>query len=524
MSAFGDDRLIKKAYRKVKYTKQQIDELSKCMDPVTGPAYFLENFMWIQHPTRGRMKYKPYKYQEELIDVYHNYRKSINMLGRQLGKTTVAAGYLLWYAMFTRDATILVASNKHDGALEIMQRIQYAYESIPDHIRSGVLAYNKKSIAFDNDSRIIAQTTTGKTGRGMSLSLIYLDEFAFVEPNIAKEFWTSLSPTLSTGGKCIITSTPDTDEDQFAELWFGANKLTDEFGNETEVGPNGFRPYFADWTAHPERDEAWSVEQIADLGEDRFKREHGCEFITFEETLIAAAKIAALTSSKPLFKTGQIRWFAPIKKECTYVISLDPSMGTGGDNAAIQVFELPTLRQVGEWQHNKTIIEGQIKVLKDIAKYIYEQGQPEIYWSVENNSLGEAALVVIRDTGEENIPGVMLHDPINRVSGRGRKGFTTTNKSKLEACSRFKSMLESGKMQIHSRNLISEIKVFVAKGNSYMAREGQHDDLIMSTLLFVRMAEYISTWDDQSWSVMNTSVMDGVAGEDYDQPMPIAFV
>lgn len=494
------------------------------MDPVTGPMYFMENFMYIQHPTRGRQQFTPYPYQRELADVYHGYRKSINMLGRQLGKTTVAAGYLLWYAMFNPDAQILVASNKHDGALEIMQRIQYAYESVPNHIRSGVLSYNKKSLEFDNKSRIIAQTTTGKTGRGMSLTLIYLDEFAFVEPNIAREFWTSLSPTLSTGGKCIITSTPDTDEDQFAEIWFNANKLADDFGNPTEIGPNGFRPYFADWTAHPERDDEWAAEQTADLGEDRFKREHECKFISFEETLINGAKIAQLEGVDPLFKTGQVRWYAPIRKECTYITSLDPSMGTGGDNAAIQVFELPSMKQVAEWKHNRTIIEGQIKILKEINKTIYEQGQPEIYWSVENNSLGEAALVVIRDTGEENIAGTMLHDPINKTGGR-RKGFTTTPRSKMESCSRFKSLVESGKIKIQSKNLISEIKVFVASGNSYAARTGQTDDLVMSTLLFVRMAEYVATWDDQSWAALNQSVMEsGEVIDDYDAPMPVSFV
>jgi len=256
VSSKFDDRLVKKAYKKVKYTPEQLKELTACMHPETGPMYFMENFMYIQHPTRGREKFVPYPFQYDLVDSYHNFRKSINMISRQMGKTTVAAGYLLWYAMFVPDSHMLVASNKHDGALEIMQRIRYAYESLPDHIRAGVLAYNKKSLEFDNNSRIAAQTTTSNTGRGMSLSLIYLDEFAFVEANIAKEFWTALSPTLSTGGKCIITSTPDTDEDQFAELWFTANKLTDEFGNETEVGPNGFRPYFAEWSAHPERDEA----------------------------------------------------------------------------------------------------------------------------------------------------------------------------------------------------------------------------------------------------------------------------
>jgi hypothetical protein len=201
--------------------------------------------------------------------------------------TTVAAGYLLWYAMFVEDSTILITSNKYDSAQEIMHRVRYAYESIPDHIRAGVKTYNKRSIDFDNGSRIVATTTTENTGRGMSLSLVYLDEFAFVEPNIAKEFWTSLSPTLSTGGKCIITSTPNTDEDQFAEIWFGANKMVDANGDEKDIGVNGFRPFMAAWRAHPDRDEEWAHSEMAALGEDRFLREHECcngdTFVTVQD-------------------------------------------------------------------------------------------------------------------------------------------------------------------------------------------------------------------------------------------------
>ena len=173
----------------------------------------MTNHVKIQHPTQGGIDFEPFSYQLDLIENYNRYRYSINMLGRQMGKTTVAAGYLLWYAMFKPDSTILVAAHKQAGAQEIMQRIRYAYESVPDHIRAGVTEYNKGSISFDNGSRIVAATTTENTGRGMSLTLVYLDEFAFVPQRIASEFWTALSPTLATGGKCIITSTPNSDED-----------------------------------------------------------------------------------------------------------------------------------------------------------------------------------------------------------------------------------------------------------------------------------------------------------------------
>ena len=214
-----DGNLVKKAHARESYTDEQLLELAKCADPDTGPAYFLENYFWIQHPRRGRIQYHAFDYQKRLLESYHKHRFSVNLMPRQTGKTTTAAGYLLWYAMFVPDSTILVAAHKYAGSQEIMQRIRYSYEDVPDFIRPGVYSYNKGSIDFDNSSRIISTTTTENTGRGLSISLLYLDEFAFVKPSIAKEFWTSISPTLATGGRAIITSTPNSDEDVFAQIW-----------------------------------------------------------------------------------------------------------------------------------------------------------------------------------------------------------------------------------------------------------------------------------------------------------------
>ncbi len=530
MSKNIDDKLVKKAHRQVLYTAEQVEELKECLDPDTGPQYFMENFMYIQHPVKGQMLFSPYEYQEELIDVYHQYRYSIAMIGRQLGKTTVAAGYLLWYAMFNNDATILVAAHKMQGAQEIMQRVRYAYESLPDHIRAGVKEYNKQSIVFDNESRIIAQTTTDNTGRGLSLSLVYLDEFAFVEPRMAQELWTSLSPTLSTGGKCIITSTPNTDDDQFSYIWNSANKTFDEFGNEKETGENGFKGYKATWEAHPDRDEEWAEEERAKIGDERFEREHCCEFITFEETLINPIKLKALSGREPIAKTAQVRWYNKVNPDLTYVVTLDPSMGTGGDNAAIQVFELPTFRQVAEWQHNKSPIEDQVRILRQILTEIEDANEyaPEIYWTVESNSLGEAALVVIRDLGEEHFPGSFLTEPNREARGRGkRKGFVTTTKTKLQGCSKLKSLIENNKLEIASKSLASELKHFVARGKSYEARSGQTDDLVMATVVFVRMAMFIASWDDESHESMNTTgdnVFGDTDNDEYDDPMPMGMI
>jgi hypothetical protein len=453
--------------------------------------YFLDNFFYIQHPTRGRMLYHPYDYQRRLIETYHNHRFSISMLPRQTGKTTSAAGYLLWYANFVPDSTILVAAHKYTGSQEIMQRIRYAYESVPDHIRAGAVDYNKGSLTFDNGSRIVSATTTENTGRGMSISLLYADEFAFVRPTIATEFWTSISPTLATGGKAIITSTPNSDEDQFALLWKGANRCEDEYGNPTAVGQNGFKAYRAFWHEHPDRDETWAQQQRAALGTDRFRREHDCEFIINDETLIAPAKLIDLVAREPEFKTGEVRWFRRPESGRIYCVGLDPSLGTGGDPAAIQVFEANGTEQVAEWRHNRTDIPTQIRIMSNIIQHIYDitRDDKSIYYTVENNSIGEAALLSIAEFGEENIRGYFLSE-----TGRARKGFNTSHKPKLSACAKLKHMIESNRLKIHSRSLISELKTFVAHGTGYAAKPGETDDLVMATVLVVRMLQTLQDY------------------------------
>lgn len=493
------NNLIKSPYSKTIFkTEKELEDFVKCCDPIDGYLYFMDNFFHIQHPTKGSMLYHPYPYQKRLIETYHKYRYSISLMPRQSGKSTSAAGYLLWYAMFVPDSTILIAAHKYTGAQEIMQRIRYAYENCPDHIKAGVVTYNKGSLEFENGSRIVSATTTENTGRGMAISLLYLDEFAFVRPSIAELFWTSITPTLATGGKAIITSTPNSDEDQFALIWKQANKCQDAYGNETELGMNGFKAYRAYWREQPGRDDKWASEMKAQLGEDRFRREIDCEFIIAEETLIAPTTLIELEGIEPITRMGQVRWYKKPSKGNVYAIALDPSLGTGSDPAAIQIFEANTTTQIGEWKHNKTDIPNQIKLLAQICKYIEEctLESDNIYYSIENNSIGEAALISLNEYGEHNIPGIFLSE-----MGKKRKGFNTTHKVKLTACAKFKTLVESRKMKIHSRGLISEMKTFIATEGSYKAKIGETDDLVMSSLLIVRMfqvlSEYYSPLEEQ---------------------------
>ena len=240
-------------------------------------------------------------------------------------------------------------------------------------------------------------------------------------------------------------------------------------------------------------------------------------FVINEETLINAITLMDMEGMEPIEVIGQVRWYKKIIPGHSYTVALDPSLGTGGDPAAIQIFDANTTTQVGEWKHNKTPCTTQIRVLVDIVKYIENitKEQHNIYYSVENNTIGEAVLMSIEDYGEHNIPGVFLSQP--RTSGNVRlfrKGFNTTNKSKLSACSKLKLLIESKRMNVYSKSLISEFKYFVALGASYAAKKGEHDDLIMATILTVRMFDVLKGYHKELTEQLNDYSDEGLA------PMP----
>lgn len=528
MSNDIDFTLVKPAHLKTSYTPRQKREIFKCM---SDPLYFIKKYVWIQHPVKGKIPFEIYEYQKRLIECYWKNNSAIALLPRQSGKTSTAAGYLLWYAMFNDDVTVLIAANKFTAAKEIMDRIKFAYEELPNWLRAGAAVYNVQDIKFDNGSRIKSTTTTPDSGRGLSISLLYLDEFAFVKPRIAEEFWTAMAPTLATGGKCIITSTPNSDEDKFAEIWFGANKTIDEYGNTIPdgLGINGFKAFTCHYSEVPGRDEEWAKKERAKIGSDKFDREYGNQFLTADETLINSVTLLKLQGVDPQFKTGEIRWYDKLKANTTYLVALDPSAGVGKDPAAIEVFSVPDCKQVAEWTHNRTSIPNQVKTLQNIVNFIYheckkltgQRGDPEIYFTLENNSWGEAALLTINEIGEERFNGQMLHEQRQRGQGRPRRGLNTNVRSKSLACTKLKSLIESGRMEVFSRSLVRQLKFFVSKGDSFAAKQGENDDCVMATLLCVRMMYILQNYDEKVENLLKDNF-----GEDeyYEEPMPISVI
>jgi len=214
-----DGKKAKPKGYKQSFTLAQVKEIAKC---AKDPIYFIKTYVKLKHPKHGALPFNLYEFQERLIQTYVNNTRCISMLSRQCGKTATAAAYLLWKAMFNDDYTIFIASKDQGGADEIMERLYYAYEELPWFLKAGISKDDVKTKVFDNGSKVMTSATTKTSGRGKSPSLVYLDEFAYVAPGIASQFWVSIFAALSTGGDCIITSTPDHDEAKFAQLWFNA--------------------------------------------------------------------------------------------------------------------------------------------------------------------------------------------------------------------------------------------------------------------------------------------------------------
>jgi Terminase large subunit, T4likevirus-type, N-terminal/Terminase RNaseH-like domain len=518
--------IVKRAHAKTDWTEQRLQELLMCQDE---PLYFIENFVRLQHPTRGALPFKPYEFQKRMVVAMQQHRFTIIMAARQCGKTSCTSAYLTWRALFIPDSTILVVANKFSQALEVMERVRYCYENLPNHIRAGVTEYNKSNISFDNGSRIIARATSSDAGRGLAVSLLYVDELCYIQPNKQKEFWTSIQPTLAEGGSCIITSTPKNDEDIFAQLWKGAIDNVDEYGNENDqaVGKNGFFAVKVPWWEHPDRDEEWARPFRESLGEARFRQEFELDFVSDDETLINPLCLSRIIGVTPSSYTGTVRWYHDPEPNHAFLVALDPAMGTEGNYGAIEAFQLPEMIQVAEWQHNGLAARHQVRVMMEILCEIEamllenpEQiADPEIYWSFENNTLGEGVLTIVEDTSEDRFPGMLVTE--RRRKGiqmrRVRRGLFTTNRSKLSACARLKSLIESDRMLISSKQLIRELKNFVATGSTFQAKPGEFDDLVSATLIAVRMLDIVLAWGSEAGDLRERIEDDELSGE----PMPV---
>lgn len=506
---------LKKAYSTDEYTPDMIAELAKSK---RDPVYFIRNFIKVQHPVKGTVNFDLFEYQERFVRHMHENRFVITLQPRQCGKTLTVAMYLLWYAMFNEDALLLIASKNQGHALEIASRIRFAYEELPNWIKCGLKYYNRHNIEFDNGSRIYSEATTPKTGRGLAITKIYLDELAFINPRIQQELWSSLTPTLSTGGSAILSSTPNGDSELFASLWRGANTAGDG-----KPGVNGYAPFRVYWQEHPERDEKYWDQMVSQLGLLQCRQEVGCEFLSSDALLINSLKLIQLTDTMIDHEDMGFKFWKPEEEiggqGKTYLVGVDPATGSGKDFSVIEVFEFPSLEQVAEWRSNEINVPLFYAKLKWILEKLSRpvgRGRADVIWSFERNGIGEAlGALYINDEKPPEIAELHSEDT-------NKYGIFTTGKKKILLCLQLKNLIEKtvNGLKINSSQLLEELKNFVAKGGNYEAKQGSTDDTVMATLVVVRLLKRLADYNDEAFKQMNEYVAPDADDQYGDEPVP----
>lgn len=465
----GNQNIVRRSAR-FEYSLMQKLEYIKCMKNV---KYFARKYVKIISIDDGVIPFNLYEFQEDLLEIFQKNRFTISMQCRQSGKTQTTATFILHYATFTPAKTVAILANKAAQAREILARIQMSYENLPNFLKQGVSTYNKGSMKFGNESEIFCAASSSSSIRGKSISLLYIDEAAFLKNDM--EFYESTYPTVSSGknSRVIITSTPNGARGLFYKLW-----------TESVSGINMFVRKEVPWYLVPGRDEKWKAEQVANTSIEQFNQEHGLIFRGSQNSLLSSDVLAMLPIAKPIAVFGDLRVYEDPIATNAYMITVDTSRGVGGDYSAFIVFDVTKMpfRVVATYKNNRISPMVYPQIIRTIGDK-YNQA----FVLVEVNDIGEqVANILYHDYEYENLLMCYSEKSVQTIGfiKDARVGVRTTTQVKSIGCSNVKTMVETGKLVLNDEELINEFGTFVPKGRSYEADSGAHDDLVMCCVLF----------------------------------------
>ena len=470
---YNSNSNLKAAGVAVEFTQEQVQEYMKCSQ---DPIYFIENYCYIVTLDHGLQLFKLYECQKNKVDVIHNNRRVILMEGRQQGKTTTSAAYILWYTIFQPNKNVAILANKATAAREVLSRYQQMYELLPMWMQAGVTTWNKGDIELENGSKVFTAATSSSGIRGKSVNMLYVDEAAIIPNTVAEDFFTSVYPTISAGQttKILLSSTP-----------LGYNHFW-KFWNDAEKGRNGFVPLFIPYTDIPGRDEAWAEEQRQMLGELKYNQEVLCNFLGSSLTLIRSDVIAKMSVDSPIYEKEGLDVYEKPSAGHVYTIVADTANGVGGDYSAFVVIDITEVpyKMVAKYRNNEIS-----PLLYPNVLYKVGIDYNNAYILVENNVSEQVGHILYSELEYENIIFVNRTTTGQVVSGgfgggKTQIGVTTDKKIKRIGCHNFKSLVEENKLLIPDADTISEISTFIEVKGSYSADDGYHDDLVMPLVLF----------------------------------------
>jgi hypothetical protein len=443
------------------WTKKELIEYKKCLD---SPQYFAKKYCKVIHLDKGLIPFNLYPYQEKMFDSFEANRFNIVLACRQSGKSIAVVAYLLWYVIFKGEQVVGILANKNAIAREMLARITLMLENLPFFLQPGCTALNKGSIGFSNNSRIIAAATSSSSIRGMSLNLVYLDEFAFVDN--ATEFYTSTYPVISSGktSKIIITSTANGIGNMYHKLYEGALQGTNEF-KSTRV----------DWWDVPGRDDKWKAMTIENTSQLQFDQEFGNSFHGTGNTLITADILLALRATAPTEHLNNIKIWDQPEEGHTYQMFVDVSRGRGQDYSTFTIIDVSQNPFVQVCTYRDNMISPLL--FPDLI-YKYATHYNEAYVVIESNDAGQVVCNgLYYDLEYENVF-------VESMIKANAIGVTMTKKTKRIGCSNIRDIMQQHKLVIKDEETIREMSTFVSKGSSYQADHNSYDDLMMNLVMF----------------------------------------
>jgi hypothetical protein len=473
-SSYLGNPKLKKVGVEIHYTEEQLIEIAKCID---DPIYFIRTYVKIVNVDKGLINFEMWPFQESMVKDFHENRFSICKMPRQVGKTTTAAGYMLWCVLFQKNFSIAILANKGDLAQEILSRIQYAYEYLPIWLQQGIVLWNKRRIELENGSKIASFATSNSGVRGGTYNLIFLDEFAFVPQNMANDFFTSTYPVITSGQttKVIIVSTPK-GLNLFYKMWMDAVESR-----------SLYKAIEVHWSMVPGRDEKWREETIRNTSEEQFSQEFECEFLGSSATLIPGAKLRTLSFRNPIQQMDGFDVFRQPEKDRNYILTVDCAEGVGQDHSVVSVFDVTDLpyRQVAKYRNNTIPPLVFPTIIYNIARKYNEA-----YVLVETNNIGQQVVDILHyDLEYEYIFQIQKSTTKGQHVSAGFKksvtfGIKTTTPVKKIGCANLKALIENDRLLIEDFDTISELNTFVRVRDSYEAEEGNNDDIVMTLVLF----------------------------------------
>jgi len=437
------------------------------------PAYFCNQYAQISHPMRGLIPFDLYDFQKEALDEFNKHRFTVILKARQLGISTTVAAYVCWLMLFHRDKNVLVVATKLGTATNLVKKIKAIHKHLPPWLKIAEISIdNRQSFELSNGSQVKASSTTGDAGRSEALSLLVVDEAAFVEG--MDELWAGLYPTLSTGGRCIALSTPN-----------GVGNWFHKTYTEAKENKNDFQTLLLPWHVHPERDQAWFHKETRNMSKREIAQELECNFNASGETVVHGDDLHRVLegATEPRQRTGFDRnywiWKEP-EPSREYLLVADVARGDGSDYSVAQVFENQSMEQVAEYQ-GKITPDMFAPLLHSIASEYNDA-----LLVIENNSLGIGVLNRLQEMLYNNLYYSVksTHEYVDELTAQavgGVPGFTMSMKTRPLVIAKFEEFVRNKLITINSLRLANEIKTFVWHNGRPQAMRSYNDDLVIAT-------------------------------------------